>query len=1121
MPNTTIGGATALTADRADQLPVNRSGADGSVTVADIYRASSDYVDIRDYGTVTDGGSITSALQAALNAIGTHRNHRIRVPKVGSGSYTCGAISFPSGSPVILELDCTQISLTSTWSIPSAYKIIGMRHRTINFPHPYGPLPGTTITTSSGLSPIISIVGANNVVLDGLGISGGGTACFVNAGALITIRNCNFGTDSGTLPALKFDSVFWCQLENVSAQPGLTGGYSIEFTTDTNGTNNGIFICRDLIVHRNGILFRSVYGPTGVDNIVIDRIHSENQVAGTSLLNFDSTLNHIGQIRVMRAEISDSVGESAYFIKNVGSNTNGVHIDSINKINLIDPTSDPITGLVVENTSPSATTTSMPTSLGKTFAGTEAWGSWTYQTPSAIDTKLMCSPVGLPWVIYAPLNVLQDPASWVSNSGAVITSGLLAPDGSTMAGSVTVSGHARAYNTSHTLAVGDYILAGVWMRNPNASGLVTTTTGIELVGAGGTIFHLNDGAGGGIHGAFLEDKIQDNGWRWCASAYKVTSIGTNPCTVRFRLGAGNHYYNPCAILIPVSAGYDESWLINLARSLKGGWPSDATAGDVALLDHQKLRLGGGVRIFSSAAVPSTGTGEVGDISFNSAPSAGEPLGWVCVGAGSPGTWMGLARITDAALNLVATGTGTGSFVGTTVAGTGQGALTATGTVTPTFVGTLATGAQLLLYLEANGFALDATTDGGTVAVIDTTTPANDLSNVALDASNLVNTSTSTKKVLWDDGLLRTSGSGAIHQQYDVARSLFGILVEPAGTNLQINSQEFDNATWTKVGISVVADTIVAPDGTLTADEVTTSSSTNQLADDSTITSGVVCTVSVYLKAGTGADWMRIQAGDGAGNAGRFWYNITTGTVGSTGTLGSGWTIVSSAIESIGSGWYRCIATIDTNGTTLLTSILTADTDGSTNGDSAGTVFNVWGAQVEEGSIATSYIATGAATATRAADVISVDTDTFPWSDTTGTIYLDYKPFNVAAGTRYGWSAYVDANNRISLFGSTANPTMGNVTGGSTDVAADLGTLVANTRTQITVGYGANDFDGSQDGAAATADSTATLTTGYDPLYIGTTGATGSELHGYIYRMVYVPRQVETDGNNIETWRHNF
>jgi hypothetical protein len=1128
VPNTTIGGATALTADRADQLPVNRSGADGSVTAADIYRASSEYADIRDYGTVTDGGSITAALQATLDAIGTHRRQRIRVPKVGSGSYTCGAINFPSGSPIMLELDCTQISLSATWSIPSAYKIIGMRTSTSSFPHPYRSLPGVTITTSAGLDPILSIFNKEGCYLEGLRIVDGGTALVIEGGALHTIKNCTFGTNTGVLPALKIESCFWVQIENVSAQPGLTGGYSIEFTTDVNhNVNCGILLCKDLIVHRNGILFRSNFGPGGVNNTIIDTCHMENGVDGNSIFTFDSTNGLVGQIRLVRIERSDS-GGVVYLLKNIGGNTSGIHVDANNQELLLDPTSDAIDSLVIENSCRAVTSSGMPLSLSKQFAGTEAWGSWSYQTPSSIDTKLITAPIGVPWMIHAPLPVVQDPASWTAVSGATITTGKTAPDGSTMAGEVTGGAGARCYSANHTLAVGDYIVAGVWMRHPSGGSITAAQTGIELIGAAATVFTMNDGGGGSIT-PFLEDGMSDNGWRWCCSAYKITAIGTNPCTVRFRFLAGGggairQFFNPCMMLIPASSSYDESWLVNFARSTKGGWPAVATAGDVALLDHQKLRLGGGVRIFSSAAVPSTGTGEVGDISFNSAPSAGEPLGWVCVGAGSPGTWMGLATITDAAMRLVATGTGTGSFVGTTVAGTGQGALTATGTVTPTFVGTLATGAQLLLYLEADGFALDATTDGGTVAVVDTATPANDLSNVSLDASNLANTSTSTKTVLWDDGLLRTSGSGAIHQQYDTAASQFGILVEPAATNLVLRSQELDNASWTLVGATVTADAATAPDGASTADKLVESSggTNHNIRQSVTITSGATYTYSVFVKKAerTGAGISFVDSGFTAGIFATL--NLTLGTITSASSFG-GATYISSSITAIGSSdWFRVTLT----GSIATTSALVVaalhnpiGTDTYSGDGTSGAYF--WGAQLETGALATSYITTTAATVTRAADVISVDTDTFPWSDTTGTIYLDYKPFNVAAGTRYGWSAYLDASNFISLAGITANPTMGNTTGGSADVATDLGTLVANTRTQITVGYGANDFDGSQDGAAATADSTATLTINYDPLYIGTTGVTGSELHGYIYRMIFVPRQVETDGNNIETWRHNF
>jgi hypothetical protein len=573
---------TETSRDPFAQLAYQRAQQDPSI----------DYTDIRDYGTVTDGGDVGPALQGALNAIDTHQQQRIRVPKVGAGSYTCGAISFPSGQAVILELDCTQINLSATWSIPSGYKIRGMRHLTSNFPHPYGPVPGTTITTSSGLDPIISISGSNNVLIEGLRIFGGGKAMYVGMGALIAIRDCTFGTDIGILPALKFDSVFWCQLDNISAQPGLTGGYAIEFTTDSNGTNNGIFICKNIIVHRNGILFRSVNGPVGCDHTEICDLHSENQVAGTSLLNFDSTVNHIGQMKFVRCSISDSIGENAYLIKNVGDGTNAIRIEGINKVNIFDPTSDPITNLVIDNSVPSATTTSMNMSLATTYAGTEAWELWRQETPSAIDVKLMTSPVGLPWVRGTPLNINQDGSTWTAVGGATITTGQQAPDGSMTAVRVSGGTETRIYNANHTLAVGDWLLMGCWIYNPTGGAVQTSNIQLELLSSLPNPI-LNAGEGGSIFGSNLEDKIRNNGWRWVCAAKKVTSLGgSNPATVRWKLTANDRiYFNPCLILFPAATAFDDATMVNLARSLKGGWSPTAVAGDVSVLDHQPLKAG--------------------------------------------------------------------------------------------------------------------------------------------------------------------------------------------------------------------------------------------------------------------------------------------------------------------------------------------------------------------------------------------------------------------------------------------------------------------------------------------------------------------------------------------------
>ncbi len=44
-------------------------------------------------------------------------------------------------------------------------------------------------------------------------------------------------------------------------------------------------------------------------------------------------------------------------------------------------------------------------------------------------------------------------------------------------------------------------------------------------------------------------------------------------------------------------------------------------------------------LYISAAVPSTGTWSVGDRTANSTPASGQPKGWICTVAGTPGTWI--------------------------------------------------------------------------------------------------------------------------------------------------------------------------------------------------------------------------------------------------------------------------------------------------------------------------------------------------------------------------------------------------------------------------------------------------------------------------------------------------
>lgn len=44
--------------------------------------------------------------------------------------------------------------------------------------------------------------------------------------------------------------------------------------------------------------------------------------------------------------------------------------------------------------------------------------------------------------------------------------------------------------------------------------------------------------------------------------------------------------------------------------------------------------------------PTTGTWDIGDIIWNSIPTIGANIGWVCIKAGSPGTWAKFGTISE-------------------------------------------------------------------------------------------------------------------------------------------------------------------------------------------------------------------------------------------------------------------------------------------------------------------------------------------------------------------------------------------------------------------------------------------------------------------------------------------
>jgi hypothetical protein len=366
----------------------------------------------------------------------------------------------------------------------------------------------------------------------------------------------------------------------------------------------------------------------------------------------------------------------------------------------------------------------------------------------------------------------------------------------------------------------------------------------------------------------------------------------------------------------------------------------------------------------------------------------------------------------------------------------------------------------------------------------------------------------------------SAASFGIPQAYDPYEDCFGILVEPATTNLQLRSEEFDNAQWTAQNVTVGANAVTAPDGATTADSLTASAGSavhNLYSGDHAGTTGVTTTSSVYVKDST-ARYVQLSRADAATTWIACAFDLQSGIAGTAATGAGGSSVAGATITAIGNSWYRLTITGIIPAATSNMVVAVASGINPTRGNfgdetwnAAGTeVLYFWGAQTELSSVATSYIPTLSSTVTRAVDSVNALVSDIPFSTTKGTLYGDVKVFSLGNSDVLGFDNASDTE-MFDIYVGSNNWCFFIADGGVTQ--ADLSsavTRVVDTRHQVTAAWAANDIDISVDGAAVTSDGAATLPT---PTHfrVGLDDASSVIRPQMVYRTIYVPRQVQTEG----------
>ena len=388
----------------------------------------------------------------------------------------------------------------------------------------------------------------------------------------------------------------------------------------------------------------------------------------------------------------------------------------------------------------------------------------------------------------------------------------------------------------------------------------------------------------------------------------------------------------------------------------------------------------------------------------------------------------------------------------------------------------------------------------------------DFTTASLDARVTVTRADNTATRINSSGYVEVVNANLPRFDYDpITLTCKGLLIEESRINV---SAEVNN--WTAYAASLTPDVTTSPAGTTTGDLFAESATTDtHLLYRAPTLSAVAYTFSVFYKI--------------VGDRKLALYHTNTNTgrqFDATGVQSSGVFNAPSggfAVTPMGNGWYRASITITAvAGANEFRFWIVRASDNALNylGDGSSGAY-LWGAQIEAGAFATSYIPTTTTSLTRNADVVSMTGTNFSdwYNQTEGSfvfqysryqntdafgIVLETKPSSTSTANRFGAAAT-----------STADPRFQLVPNGTSilDTGGTFGVLPVNTVVKGAFAYRSGDSAATRNGASPSNSATAFATPTYTNLQIGGTDnglygpPTTSQLNGHIRSIRYYPQRI--------------